>query len=660
MFASHLLRERVSSENDKQHHCRADGFIARPWCTAVGVAFVLTVCGFVLVLSGMTLGADRPNVLWITSEDNGPHLGCYGDEYSQTPSLDRLAVRGMRYANASSTAPVCAPARTVIISGMWAPSLGGEHMRSQVQVPRQFKMYPQYLREAGYYCTNNSKTDYNLALQTRLLWDESSRKAHWKNRSSDQPFFSIFNFTISHESQIRNKIQEKNRIHDPAQVRIPAYHPDTPEVRKDWAQYYDRLTMMDAQCGQALAELQEAGLDGDTIVFYYGDHGSGMPRNKRWPYNSGLSVPLIVYVPPKWQHLAPADYQPGGESDRLVSFYDLGPTVLSVCDIDPPENMHGRPFMGQKRHAVAQPEYAFGFRGRMDERYDLVRVVRDKRYIYLRQFMPHKIYGQHISYMFQTPTTRVWKQWYDDGKLNEVQSRFWQTKPSEELYDLQADRDEVHNLADSPGHQAVVQRMRAALMQQLLAWRDLGFLPEGQIHSRAGDDAPWTMAQDETRYPMRKILTMADLASSERADALSGILAGLRDNDSAVRYWAAMGLLFREQAGWEAGHTLLRAALGDEAPEVRVIAAEALGRYGNPSDVQAARELLVEHSDLRMYDTFTVMLALNALQAMGVDKVSPAKDRIAGLPTKVPQMPPRADGYVGRLLATLRADLGLE
>ena len=660
MFVFCLPRKYMSQVLGARRQCGGGRSIGSKLGPAVGFAAVLTGWGFLLAWSAIASGADRPNVLWITSEDNGPHLGCYGDQYSQTPNLDRLAARGMRYTNASSTAPVCAPARTVIISGMWAPSLGGQHMRSQVKVPRQFKMYPQYLREAGYYCTNNSKTDYNLAVEMRLLWDESSRTAHWKNRSSDQPFFSIFNFTISHESQIRNAIKDKDRIHDPSQVRIPAYHPDTPEVRKDWAQYYDRLTMMDAQCGQALAELQEAGLDGDTIVFYYGDHGSGMPRNKRWPYNSGLSVPLIVYVPPKWQHLAPTDYQPGGHSDRLVSFYDLGPTVLSVCDIDLPENMHGRPFMGQQRHGVDPPEYAFGFRGRMDERYDLVRVVRDKRYIYLRQFMPHKIYGQHISYMFQTPTTRVWKQWYDEGKLDTVQSRFWQTKPSEELYDLQADRDEVHNLADSPEHQAVVQRMREALMQQLLAWRDLGFLPEGQIHSRAGDDAPWTMAQDETRYPMKKILAMADQASSGEADALPRILAGLSDDDSAVRYWAVMGLLFREQAGWQTGNTLLRTALADEAPEVRVAAAEALGRYGNASDVQAARDLLVEHGNLNEYDTFTVMSALNALQAMGIEKVSPAKDQIADLPAKVPQMPPRADGYVGRLLTTLRADLGVE
>lgn len=341
--------------------------------------------------------ADRPNVLWITSEDNGPQLGCYGDTYAVTPHLDKLAAKGMRYINAWSTAPVCAPARTVILSGMWAPSLGAEHMRSQVPLPDHIKPYPQYLREAGYYCTNHVKTDYNLAVNMREAWDAGSGKAHWNNRAEGQPFFAVFNFTTSHESQTRNKIDDKHRIHDPSRARIPAYHPDTTEVRKDWAQYYDRMTMMDRQCGDAIEELSNAGLDDDTIIVYYGDHGSGMPRSKRWPYNSGLQVPLIVYVPDKWRHFAPPDYKSGGSSDRLVSFYDLAPTLLSVCGVDPPAHMHGGPFMGQKEHIAAEPQYAFGFRGRMDERYDLVRVVRDKRYVYMRHYMPHKIYGQYIE-----------------------------------------------------------------------------------------------------------------------------------------------------------------------------------------------------------------------------------------------------------------------
>lgn len=600
--------------------------------------------------------AKRPNILWITCEDIGPSLGCFGDSYAITPNLDKLAARGAIYTNAWSTAPVCAPTRTSIISGMFAPALGGEHMRSQVPLPKDFKLYPAYLRQAGYYCSNNSKTDYNLAFNMEETWDDCSGQAHWKNRPAGAPFFAIFNDTITHESQIRNAIPDADRVHDPAKAHVPAFQPDTPEVRKDWAQYYDRITTMDKKAGKLLAELEESGLAEDTIVFFYGDHGSGMPRFKRTPYDSGLHVGIIVYVPEKWKALAPAGYQAGGKLDRLVNFYDLGPTVLSLAGVKTPPQMHGHAFMGQ--HATPEPELMFGFRGRMDERYDLVRVCRDKRYIYVRNFMPHKPYGQHIDFQFQTPTTRIWKQMFDEGKLNELQSRFWKPKPAEELYDLQQDPEETKNLAGLPEHQERLERMRAALKKQLLEWRDVGFLPEGQIHSRSKGSDPWTVGHDDARYPMAKIYDMADLASSLKPESMGKLVAGFGDSDSAVRYWAAMGLLMRGAQGVDQGREALRKALKDEAAEVRIIAAEALGRYGEPEDVKAALELLVEHADLSKQDTYTALLALNALQAM-VDRAAPVKEKIAALPAEAQNTPPRLDGYAARALGDLRADLGI-
>jgi len=344
----------------------------------------------VLVFYVNLTAGELPDILWITCEDIGPHLGCYGDGYATTPNLDALAAKGMRYTNAISNAPVCAVARTTIISGIYPPSIGADHMRSLVNLPKDFRMFPHFLRDAGYYATNNSKEDYNLE-KTGRVWDVSSRNAHWKTRKQGQPFFAVFNLTISHESQIRNKIEESNRIHDPARARVPAYHPDTPEVRRDWAQYYDRITMMDREAGDNLQQLQKAGLSDNTIIFFYSDHGSGMPRSKRSACNSGLNVPFIVYFPEKWRHLAPKDYQPGGASDRLISFIDLAPTVLSLAEIKPPEWMQGAPFCG--KYEALEPEFSFGFRGRMDERYDLVRSVRDKRYMYVRNYMPHRIAG---------------------------------------------------------------------------------------------------------------------------------------------------------------------------------------------------------------------------------------------------------------------------
>ena len=310
-----------------------------------------------LLNSFFSHAADLPNILWLTSEDNGPHLGCYGDKYAETPNLDALAAKGMIYTRAISNAPVCAPARTTIISGMYPPSTGSEHMRSMTRLPAKFKMYPAYLRELGYYCTNNSKEDYNL-MKEGEVWNESGRKGDWRNRpKKDQPFFSIFNFTISHESKIRSR--PHTQVHNPAKVRVPAYHPDHPDVRQDWAQYYDKITEMDKMVGAKLKELKDEGLDKDTIVFYYGDHGSGMPRSKRWPFFSGLNVPLIVHVPEKWKHLASSDYKVGGSINRRVGFVDLAPTLLSIAGKKPPAHMQGYAFMGNTKQVLRNLDMAF-------------------------------------------------------------------------------------------------------------------------------------------------------------------------------------------------------------------------------------------------------------------------------------------------------------
>ena len=267
---------------------------------ALAGAGLLALC--VMQSLAACVAEPRPSIVWIVSEDHGPQLGCSGDTYASTPNVDRLAARGMIYMHAWSCAPVCAPARTTMISGMYAPSTGGEHMRSMVAYPAGKQMFPQLLRAAGYYCTNNAKEDYNLA-QPGQVWDESSRQAHWRNRQAGSPFFAVFNSEKSHESQIR--VRPHTAVHDPVKVRVPAYHPETPEVRQDWAQYYDGVSAADADAGNRLRELEDAGLAEETIVFYFADHGSGMPRSKRWPYNSGLQVPLFVYIPQNFSNCGP-------------------------------------------------------------------------------------------------------------------------------------------------------------------------------------------------------------------------------------------------------------------------------------------------------------------------------------------------------------------
>jgi len=574
-----------------------------------------------------------------------------------TPHLDGLAKRGVVYEHCWSNAPVCAPARTTIITGVYPTATGAEHMRSNVRMPGFMKMYPQYLREAGYYCTNNSKEDYNL-LKPEGVWDDSSRKAHWKNRKPGQPFFAIFNHTISHESQIRNNIPAKNVIHDPAKVRIPAYHPDTPEVRKDWAQYYDRLTMMDDLVGKNLRELEEAGLTDDTIIFYYGDHGSGMPRSKRWPYNSGLHVPLIVHIPEKYKHLRPDEYQTGGRSERLVSFVDLAPTLLSLIGQQPPEWMQGFAFAG-KHDAGPQP-FIHGYRGRMDERYDMVRSVTDGRYVYLRQYMPHKVYGQYIAYMFQTPTTRKWKELFDAGKLDAAQSQFWSRKPAEELYDLQSDPDEVHNLAGSTEHQAVLQKLRTAQESLAVRIRDVGFLPEGELHSRAGETStPYEVGHDTSRYDLKRIMQVAGNAASGDPAATESLMKDLSDDDSAVRYWAATGLLIRQAAGVKAGRSELRAALKDDSPYVRVAAAQSLAQFGNEEDVKLALPVLAELAPVDRNGVYVSMSALGAIDELD-GRAAPLIDQLKAMPTKDPSIPNRMGAYVANLLKKSLSDLGAE
>ncbi len=591
----------------------------------------------------------RPNILWLVNEDHGPQVGCYGDALARTPAFDSLATRGVRYLRVWSCAPVCAPARTTLLSGLYASSCGAEHMRSLVAYPAGQKPYPQLLREAGYYCANNAKEDYNLSTPAGI-WDDSSRRAHWRNRPAGKPFMAVFNSEKSHESQIRRR--PHTPVLDPARVRLPAYHPDTPEVRRDWAQYYDQVAAADADAAARLKELEEAGLAEDTVIFYYADHGSGMPRSKRFPYNSGLQVPLIVYIPEKFKDLRPPDYRPGGTSSRLVSFVDFAPTLLSLAGVKPPAWMQGSAFLGS--FTGPAPGFLHGFRGRMDERLDLIRSVTDGRFVYLRNYLPHLPYGQHVAYMFETPTTRVWRSLHDAGKLTPVQDAFWNEKPAEELYDLGSDPDETVNLANSPAHAAIRDRLRAAQREHLLRTRDTGFLPEGIRHVLADGSSPYDVGHDTARYDLPRILAAAERASSRDPSDTPHLVTGLTDPEAAVRHWSALGLQMRGKPAVELALAGLRRALDDAVPAVRVAAAHALARFGPPAESRRALERLVALADSGREDVFTVMDALAALDQLG-EAARPVAAAIRELPAKAPAPHPRYAEYVPRLIADLQS-----
>jgi len=563
-------------------------------------------CGFLAVLSfvfsaGTAVAADRPNILWITCEDISPDLGCYGVDYADTPTLDKLAGDGVRYSHAFATSGVCAPARSCLITGVYPSSLGSHHMRCQGEWPPSLRMFPAYLRQSGYYCTNNSKQDYNLPTP-KGTWDESSGKAHYKNRKPGQPFFAVFNYTMTHESRMFGRHKTE---HDPAKAPIPPYHPDHPLVREDWGRYHDQITVLDGVVKRLLEELDEQGLAKDTIVFFYGDHGAGLPRSKRWLYDSGLRVPLLVYFPKKYQHLAPAE--PGSTVDRLVSFVDFGPTVLSLAGVEVPEHMHGKPFLGGQQ---AEPrEYVYGIRGRIDERYDMVRAVRDRRYKYIRNYMPHKTYALHVGYMYRMETMQVWQRLHDQGKLNPVQDRFFSpTRPVEELYDTVNDPHEIRNLADSPEHQKTLERLRAEHLAWMRQTLDVGLLPEPEIKARPhreGCGNAWDWARSG-KYPQQQILEAAMLVGTG-PDALPKLVENLADADPAVRFWAALGLKALGEQAEPASDALLK-ALGDDAPSVAAEAAEALAKLG-----RADAGLAVLARQLDSGNEYVALRAANAL-----------------------------------------------
>ncbi len=601
-----------------------------------------------LALSCVTLlAAEKPNILWITCEDISPNLSCYGDKYAVTPHLDALAKRGTMFLHAWSNAPVCAPARTTIISGMYPPSTGSEHMRSSVAMPQGCQMYPQILRAAGYYCSNHTKEDYNLQ-KPDGVWDDTKKSAHWRHRKAGQPFFAVFNILTTHESKIRQPGHKL--VHDPAKAPVPPYMPDTPEVRRDWAQYYDNITTMDGEVAEILQKLEDDGLADDTIVMFYGDHGAGMPRSKRWPYNSGLQVPMIAYFPPKWQHLAPKNYSAGSKNDERVSFIDLAPTLLSIIGVKAPDYMQGRAFAGSL--AKPAPEFMFGFRGRMDESYDLVRSVTDGRYVYLRQYMPHLPYGQHNAFMFLMPTTQVWKRMFDEGKLNDIQQRIWKTKPAEELYDLSSDRWETNNLALDGTHPEL-ERFRRAEQVQAERIRDLGFIPEAERIRMAAGKSPRDAAQSEQVYPFTEVLKLARQASDFKNSDAFPFVAALTHKNSTMRWWGVTGLQIRQNIS---GYEALIKLLNDESPSVRVAAAELLGTHGSADDLPKALDVLLVAADCRNAGWFTAVEALNAIHRLG-KKAAIVREKIAALPQKLPGIESKLSDNVPRLIEKILIDL---
>lgn len=590
--------------------------------------------GFWALLSG----AERPNILWITSEDNSPYLGCYGDPQAKTPHLDRFSTEGIRYLNAFSSAPVCSAARSTLITGMNACTLGIHNHRSSVGVPDSVVYYPQLFREAGYYCTNNSKTDYNMSINGRRAgwkavgWHESGNKAHYKNRKDGQPFFAVFNTTLSHEGQTTDKAYQgrkrqnpPQRIVPPEKVLLPPFHPDTPVIRENWSRYFDNLYLMDKWVGGMLKELAESGQAENTIVFYYGDHGGALPRGKRNIHDSGTRVPLIIRIPKKWQHLAPK--KAGDVTDQLVAFVDFPATAANLCGLERPKIWEGKPFLGPN---AVEREFVYLFRGRMDERYDTVRAIRTKEHLFVRNFSPHRPLGQPYTYPFRVLASMgSWYEAFKAGKCNEVQARYWKPKVGREFYVIADDPYQTTNLIDDPKYKNARAKAEFAMVGKLLNPRDTGLIPEGIATELTGEKTLYEVVQALPQNEWMEIYSTALMASSVTPKQVNQLITSSHSKSPVARYWAATGALI---LGVEAApmKDRLLVMLGDPAMDVRVVAAEALGSIGETQKNLSALVEVVNEGNV-----YESLAAMNALEFLGRSGAVPMEKIVAVMPKKV-------------------------
>jgi len=448
------------------------------------------------------MSSDHPNFILLIGEDTGRHLGCYGDPNGRTPHLDRLAAEGCRYDLAFSTAPVCAPSRSCLVTGRYAYSIGSHHMRSTLKRPP--RLFTQELRDAGYFVNWWTKTDFNFDPPADFAddasdWTEPLRQGALPN----QPFFLYRNFAVTHESTMwaeptsegdRGAGAERESLEAqlpsdqrarPEDMIVPSYLPDTPEVRADLARYYTALMLQDRQVGEVLDALADSPFADSTVVIYLSDHGRGLVREKRWCYDAGVHLPLIVRGASAGGGRE-GQLRPGAVSQELVSWVDLAPTVLSLAGVKIPEQYQGQAFLEPGGQPVGAPRtYVFGGRDRMDEIYDRVRFCREKRFHYIRNFWPALPYAQRNRYMEHQQTTRQLRELHARGELSQ-QAAQWMApaKPEEELYNAEDDPDMVHNLADDPNHEDELKHLRRALDAHLRDVDDLGKVSERELVDR--------------------------------------------------------------------------------------------------------------------------------------------------------------------------------
>ena len=539
------------------------------------------------LLTACAQAAARPNVVWLVSEDNSAqHMKMYDPSGAATPRIAELARQGLLFQHAFSNAPVCSVARSTLITGCYASRIGTQFHRAHVKVPLPdgLRMFPAYLRDAGYHTSNHAKKDYN-AIESSDVWDESSTQATWRHRQPGQPFFHQRNFEVTHESSLHFPPEDVSSkpTHTPlASIVLPPYHPDTELYRYSYARYHDCIEELDKQLGQVIDELTAEGLLEDTFVFYFADNGGVLPRSKGYAYDNGLHVPLVVRIPENWKHLVP--WPRGTQVKGFVSFIDFAPTVLHLAAIPVPPQMDGQPFLGARitADAVDARDESYGTADRFDEKYDLVRSLRKGRYLYVRSYQPFNFDALQNNYRYQMPAWSSLRERFQAGQLDAVQARFFQARPPEELFDLATDPHAVRDLAGQPEFAAVLRDLRHQLAAHVKGQPDLSFFPESVFAAEAAAD-PVEFGQRH-QQELAALLDIADLQLRTFTEARDALQSALSSSNSWHRYWA---LIDCSRFGDEA-KPLQNAitALAEHDPErlVRVRAAECLGllQVGDP------------------------------------------------------------------------------
>ena len=561
----------------------------------------------------------RPNIVWVVCHDiHAELLGTYGNQLAKTPVIDKLATDGIRFDNCFSVAPVCSPSRFALVTGMYPDSCGpADQMRGIAHVPDEFKPLPVVMREAGYYCTNNVFTDYNCDLDPDKIWDECTITAHWRNRPAGKPFFCVYNYLITHESRIIHFDGDLNT--DPATVPVPPYLPDIPEIRNTIAQNIEVVNRQDQALKTLLDQLEADGLDENTVVMFMADHGGVIPRSKRYCYDEGLHVPFIMRIPEALAHLR-GRLEPGKSSQRLVSSVDMAPTTLAIAGIGIPDHMVGKPIVGTD---AQERSFAFSMRNRMDERYDMVRTVRDEQFRYIRNYSPHRIYGLHNAYEWQMVGYQAWERQHLNGTLTQAQDRFWQPKPFEELYDLKNDPHQLINLASNPDYEDRLDCLSKALDEHMMDVMDNGLIPEG---TKA--EGYWPSRKKDA-YPIQEVMTVARTGIERNPDNMPILMKALESDNEIVRFWAAQGILMLGFVPADIKETVKQRMKTDDCAHVRCVLAEAIGGTSDaPEAVEILANILLDEPSKR-----AKLLALESLTYIPVQYAKAARDAIETIPT---------------------------